>query len=85
MDKANKLVKLTHLYEEGLPYMHNDRVLFENLMKMAEWKDSQIKDVLLKYTLWLNRRGFFAEDLQCDFKHQIDTFLEMSNIKIEGE
>ena len=54
-------------------------------MKMAEWKDSKIRDMLMTYTLWLDARGFFAEDLQCDFGHQIDTFLEISNIKVEGE
>ena len=45
---------------------------------MAEWKDYQIRDILLKYTLWLNKRGFFADGLQCDFGHQIDTFLEIN-------
>ena len=54
-------------------------------MKMAEWKDSKIRDILMAYTLWLDKRGFFAEDLQCDFEHQIETFLEMSNIKIKKE
>ena len=53
--------------------------------EMAEWKDSQIRGILMKYTLWLDKRGFFAEDLQCDFGHQIDTFLEMNDIKVEGE
>lgn len=82
-EKANQLVELTHSYEEGLQYLHNDRVLFENLMEMAEWKDSQTRDLLIAYTKWLDTRGFFAEDLQCDFGHQVDTFLEMSNIKVD--
>lgn len=51
---------------------------FAHLLEMAEWKDSKIRDILFSYTKWLNKRGFFREDLQCDFEHQIDTFLEMS-------
>jgi len=53
-------------------------VEFIHLKEMAEWKDYQIRDILLKYTLWLNKRGFFADGLQCDFGHQIDTFLEIN-------
>lgn len=37
------------------------------------------KDILMRYTRWLNRRGFFREDLQCDFEHQIETFLSDFN------
>lgn len=27
------------------------------------WKDSQIRNILMKYTLWLDKRCFFDEDL----------------------
>lgn len=38
------------------------------------------KELLKRYTLWLDRRGFFREDLQCDFDHQIQTFLNDFNV-----
>ena len=37
-------------------------------------------DLLKRYTKWLERRGFFREDLQCDFDHQIETFLNDFNM-----
>lgn len=36
---------------------------------------NQDKKLLTDYTMWLNKRGFFNDNLQCDFEHQIDTFL----------
>lgn len=36
--------------------------------------------LLMRYTKWLDRRGFFREDLQCDFEHQIETFLKDFNV-----
>ena len=36
--------------------------------------------LLMRYTKWLDRRGFFREDLQCDFEHQIKTFLKDFNV-----
>ena len=36
-------------------------------------------DLLKRYTKWLDRRGFFREDLQCDFDHQIETFIKDFN------
>lgn len=41
---------------------------------------ADVKATLMRYTRWLDRRGFFREDLQCDFEHQIDTFLEDFNV-----
>ena len=35
----------------------------------------EIKSLLLNYTLWLDKRGAFCEDLCIDWKHQIETFL----------
>lgn len=35
----------------------------------------QERELLKRYTLWLDKRGFFREDLQVDYDHQIDTFL----------
>lgn len=64
-------------------YSHNSELVFSNkeieaaCNEMAEWKDKKIKEILLAYTKWLDKRGFFKEDLQCDFPHQIETFLEM--------
>lgn len=37
-------------------------------------------ELLKRYTEWLDRRGFFREDLQCDFDHQIQTFLNDFNV-----
>ena len=37
----------------------------------------ELKSLLLNYTQWLDHRGSFCEDLQIDWKHQIDTFLEL--------
>jgi len=51
---------------------------FVRLFKCSE-TDTDEKSLLLKYTQWLNRRGFFVEDLQCDFEHQIETFLNDFN------
>ena len=45
-EKADQLVKLSHSYEEGLVYIHTDRVLYENLMEMAKWKDKQFKSII---------------------------------------
>jgi len=50
-EKADQLVKLTHSYEEGLVYIHTDRVLYENLMEMAEWKERQMIE---KACRWLD-------------------------------
>ena len=37
-------------------------------------------ELLKRYTKWLDRRGFFREDLQCHFEHQIETFLKDFNV-----
>ena len=37
-------------------------------------------ELLKRYTLWLERRGFFREDLQVDYEHQIETFLKDFNV-----
>ena len=49
---------------------------YEAAKEMAEYKDKQIPEIMLKYTEWMAKRGFFAEDLCVDFEHQIKTFLE---------
>lgn len=76
-EKAKRIVD--RIFESGF---NTNRTFYDmalnSAMEIAEWKDSQIGNILMKYTLWLDKRGFFAEDLQCDFGHQIDTFLEMS-------
>ena len=60
-EKANQLVKLTHSYEDGLAYIHTDRVLYENLMEMAEWKDNQFaemkKQIVEKICEWLENNA----------------------------
>ncbi|MBQ3945694.1 MAG: hypothetical protein II684_05205 [Treponema sp.] len=45
----------------------------EDYMRLPKERHTE----LLAYTKWLDKRGFFKEDLQCDFLHQIETFLEM--------
>lgn len=40
---------------------------------------TDVKKTPMKYTQWLNRRGFFRDDLQCDFEHQIETFINDFN------
>lgn len=45
-------------------------------IEMAEWKDEQTKQLIIEFSKWLNERGFFKEDLQCDLEHQARTFLD---------
>ena len=35
----------------------------------------ELKSLLLNYTIWLDKRGAFCEDLCIDWEHQIETFL----------
>lgn len=60
-EKANQLVKLTHSYEDGLAYIHTDRVLYENLMEMAEWKDARAKACFILISK-LIRDGLLTKD-----------------------
>lgn len=46
------------------------------LEKMAEWKDGQQKDNMIKFMRWLEKRGFIKEDLCYDTEHQVETFIE---------
>lgn len=45
-------------------------------MMMAVWKDKQMRDKMLRFFKWLDERGFIREDLQFDYEHQLETFLE---------
>ena len=79
MTNEEKADKICEKYGVSKVFPTEDEcIAYSSAMEMAEWKDSKIRDILLSYTKWLDARGFFAEDLQCDFEHQIDTFLEMS-------
>lgn len=49
---------------------------FCDALEMAEWKDEQTKQLIIEFSKWLNERGFFKEDLQCDLEHQARTFLD---------
>ena len=44
----------------------------------------ELKPPLLNYTLWLDRRGAFREDLCIDWEHQIETFLELEKFSEEN-
>jgi len=44
-------------------------------MEMAEWKDVQQKENMLKFMRWLEKRGFIKEDLCYDTEHQVETFV----------
>jgi len=44
----------------------------------------ELKPLLLNYTLWLDRRGAFREDLCIDCEHQIETFLELEKFYQEN-
>ena len=48
-------------------------------LEIAQWKDEQLPQVLLRYTKWLEGRGAFSPDLCIDWTHQIDTFLKDFN------
>lgn len=48
-------------------------------MEMAEWKDEQMKQTLIDFMHYLDKRGFFRDDLCCDIEHQVDTFIELRN------
>ena len=52
-------------------------------LEMAEWKDSQLKQTLMQFFKYLDKRGFLDPMLQCDPEHQIDTFLEQFNNDVE--
>ena len=49
------------------------------LNHVSKHDSSQDFELLKRYTKWLERRGFFRDDLQCDFDHQIETFLNDFN------
>lgn len=57
-------------------FPHHVKSVAYGATEMAKWKDEQLPTIMLKYTLWMNNRGFFSEDLCVDFEHQIKTFLE---------
>lgn len=46
---------------------------------MTKWKDKQLKQTLMQFFHYLDKRGFLDPMLQCDPEHQIDTFLEQFN------
>lgn len=53
----------------------NDEVL-SVIDRKVDWSvRTPERELLKRYTKWLDRRGFFREDLQVDYDHQIDTFL----------
>ena len=86
MKNKEKATEICEKYGVSIVFPTNEECIsYSSAMEMAEWKDSQLRDILLSYTKWLDKRGFFAEDLQCDFEHQIDTFLEMNDTEDKGE
>ena len=48
-------------------------------LEMAEWKDEQLKQTLMRFFKYLDKRGFLDKDLQCDTEHQVETFLSQFN------
>jgi hypothetical protein len=54
--------------------------LVRNNSNWDEFREQANVELLMRYTKWLDRRGFFREDLQCDFEHQIETFLNDFNV-----
>lgn len=54
--------------------------LVRNNSNWDEFREQANIELLMRYTKWLDRRGFFREDLQCDFEHQIKTFLNDFNV-----
>lgn len=54
--------------------------LVRNDSDWDEFREQANVELLMRYTKWLDRRGFFREDLQCDFEHQIETFLNDFNV-----
>lgn len=78
MTNEEKIKEMFPLYEDMEDYEVVQTVFKRRgAIEMGKWKDKKIKEMLLAYTKWLDKRGFFKEDLQCDFLHQIETFLEM--------
>lgn len=72
---ANRCVKgISH----GKSTYHSG--LYHGAIEMADYKDLQqsaeIRRTLLKFMMYLERRGFIDESLQYDTEHQVDTFLE---------
>ena len=53
--------------------------IVSKLEKMAEWKDEHIKQTLVDFMQYLNKRDFFHDDLCFDIEHQVETFIELRN------
>ena len=79
----NKITNEEKAMDIGDNYYDNDKsyTAQEAALEMAEWKDEyfneMLKETLLNYTIWLDKRGAFREDLCIDWEHQIETFLEL--------
>ena len=66
IDSDKGILDMGDLHKEG----------YCGAMLMAKWKDSNMREKMLRFFKWLDRRGFLAEDSEVDFEHQLDTFLE---------
>ncbi len=50
------------------------------VLRVLEYKDEQVKEPLIRFMHYLERRGFIADDIVYDTEHQVDTFLTQFNI-----
>ena len=71
-------------FSDGTQMLDTDRcepIGYNNGMDWDGFREQPNEfELLMRYTKWLDRRGFFREDLQCDFEHQIETFLKDFNV-----
>ena len=80
MGTTEKINELTNKYRRPSHGFGNCEDEVRNAsLEIAQWKDEQLPQVLLRYTKWLERRGAFEPELCIDWKHQIDTFLKDFN------
>lgn len=52
---------------------------YNSALEMATWKDEQMKQILVDFMHYLDRRDFFHDDLCFDIEHQVETFIELRN------
>lgn len=80
IEKAEQIA--LNLVQDGVCYQDYEAQMQEiqsAILKMAEWKDGQMKKTLIDFMHYLDRRDFFHDDLCFDIEHQVETFIELRN------
>lgn len=81
-EKANEIASLFVIENVST---ENELIIREMLqksaMEMAEWKDEQMKKMLVEFMQYLDKRGFIQDDLCYYTEHQVETFIGLRNRK----